>query len=72
MTKDGGLALLADLGQPGDVLALMVPLLVCPQTSLRKHGWLSFGGLLTNLAIFHHERVLVIRCIFQSMGTQTI
>ena len=42
---------------PSRVRASIVHLLVCLETSYsssRKQDWLSFGGLLINLAIFHH------------------
>ena len=69
MTKDGVLGLLADLGQPDDVLAPRGPswarastvsLLVYLKTSqffVTQARWLSFGGLLVNLSVLHHERV---------------
>lgn len=65
-TKDGALGLLANLGQPVDILAptgpswvgaSMVPLLVCPETrhsSSRKCDKLSFTGLLVNNVVLHH------------------
>jgi hypothetical protein len=68
-TKGGALSLPADLGQPTDVFALAGPsrarastvsLLVCQKTSWffdAQARWLSFGGLLVNLFVLHHERV---------------
>ena len=53
----------------------MVPFLVYPETSRPlslKHGWLSFGGLLVNLAALHREIVLVTLCIVWSMATRYI
>jgi hypothetical protein len=45
-------------------------LLVCPKTSRSlscKHDWLSYRGLLINLVVLHHERVLVTHCVLWSM-----
>jgi hypothetical protein len=68
-TKDGALGLPTNLGQPAISLpwrgpswvrALVVPLLVCLDTSrffVMQARWLSFGGLLINLSVFHHVRV---------------
>jgi hypothetical protein len=62
------LGLPANLGQPSDILALtpfrarvsVVSLLVCLKTSrffIMQVRWLSFGGLLVNLSVLHHERM---------------
>jgi hypothetical protein len=69
MTKDGALGLPADQGQPDNILAQTGPalvrastvtLLVCLETSrffVTQTRWLSFGRLLVNLFILHHESV---------------
>ena len=83
-TKHCALGLPANLGQLANILALrgpsrvrasMVSLLVCLKTRrffVKQVRWLSFGGLLVNLSVLHHERVTSLLCslIHSSPGVQ--
>jgi hypothetical protein len=84
-TKDGVLGSSADLGQPGNVLALTGSLpgesfddffASLPEkwklasSSSHKCDWLSFGGLLVNLSVLHHERVISC-CVLRFVATWT-
>jgi hypothetical protein len=67
MTEDGILGLQADLGQPDNAFAptwslpnesfdgFFANLLEIGRSLLPKHDWLSFRGLLVNLAVFHRK-----------------